>query len=172
FGVFFSVLSLNAQVETPVLSAESGFYETEFTLTISHSDPTAIILYTLDGSDPDLNNIGGKTYNYKISYPQDPGDPFGDLLQNSIETLTYSTPIQITDRSNQPNKTSAISTTYFNEPYIPQAPVFKGTVVKARAVVDSEYSEIVVRNYFVTPEGNDRYTLPVVSLNIDEDKYY
>lgn len=173
FGVFMSALSLNAQVETPVLSAESGFYENEFTLIISHSDPSATILYTLDGSDPDLNNIGGKTYNYKVSYPQDPGDVFGDLLQNSIETLTYSTPIQITDRSNQPNKTSAIPTTFLTSSFfVPQQPVFKGTVVKARAVLDSEYSEIVVRNYFVTPEGNDRYTLPVVSLNIDEDKYY
>ncbi len=172
FGVFISALSLRAQVEAPVLSAESGFYENEFTLTISHSDPTATIIYTLDGSDPHLDNIGGVTYNYKVSYPQNPGDPFGELLQNTLETFTYTNPIQIVDRSNDPNKTSAISTTYFNEPYIPQAPVFKSTVVKARAIVDSEYSDIMVRNYFVTPEGVDKYTLPIVSLNIDADKYY
>lgn len=169
---FINVLFLNAQVDVPVFSTDSGFYENEFTLTISHSDPTAIIIYTLDGSDPHLDNIGGVTYNYKVSYPQNPGNSFGSLLQNSFETLTYQNSILIEDRSNAPNKTSAIPTTFSNNPYLPQTPVFKGTVVKARAVVDSEYSNIVVRNYYVTPQGADRYTLPVVSLNIDEDKYY
>lgn len=172
FTAFISILHLNAQVDTPVLSVESGFYENEFTLTISHSDPSAVIIYTLDGSDPHLDNIGGITYNYKNSYPQNPGDPFGNLLQNSFETLTYENPLLIEDRSNAPNKTSAIPTTFFNNQYIPQTPVFKGTVVKARVVVDSEYSDIVVRNYYVTPQGVSRYTLPVISLNIDEDKYY
>lgn len=170
--VFINVLCLNAQVDIPTFSANSGFYENEFILTISHPDPTATIIYTLDGSDPYLDNIGGVTYNYKISYPQNPGDPFGSLLQNSFETLTYANSILIEDRSNEPNKTSAIPTTFFNNQYIPQTPVFKGTVIKVRAVVDSEYSDIVVRNYYVTPQGADRYTLPVVSLNIDEDKYY
>ncbi len=160
-------------VQPPVLSVESGFYENEFTLTISHPDEEAIIIYTLDGSDPHLDNIGGIPYNYKVSYPQDPGDPFGELLQNSFETLIYDNPIQITNRSNEPNKTSAIPTTFLTKMYFPpQEPVFKSTVVKARAVVDSEYSDIVVRNYFVTPEGANRYTLPVICLNIDEDKYY
>lgn len=97
---FINVLCLNAQVDIPVLSVESGFYENEFTLTISHSDLNAIIIYTLDGSDPHLDNIGGVTYNYKISYPQNPGDPLGNLLQNSFETLTYENPILIEDRSN------------------------------------------------------------------------
>src|SRR5690554_5948166 len=161
------------EVQLPVLSATSGFYENEFTLTISHPDTDALIIYTLDGSDPHLDNIGGVTYNYKISYPQDPEDPLGSLLQNSFETLTYSNPIQITDRSNEPNKTSAIPTTFLTKTHFPpQTPVFKGTIVKARAVVDSEYSDIVVRNYFVTPQGADKYTLPVVSINLDEDKYY
>ena len=126
------------EVQLPVLSATSGFYENEFTLTISHPDTDALIIYTLDGSDPHLDNIGGVTYNYKVSYPQNPGDPFGDLLQNTLETFTYTNHIQIVDRSNDPNKTSAISTTYFNVPYIPQAHVFTSTAVKARAVVDSE----------------------------------
>lgn len=169
---FINVLCLNAQVDVPAFSANSGFYENEFSLTISHSDPTAIIIYTLDGSDPHLDNIEGVTYNYKVSYPQKPENPIGELLQNSFETLVYDNPFLIVDRSNDPNKTSAIPTTFFNNPYVPQTPVFKGTVVKARAVVNSEYSDIAVRNYFVTPQGADRYTLPVISLNIDEDKYY
>lgn len=161
------------EVQLPVLSTASGFYENEFTLTISHPDTEAVIIYTLDGSDPHLDNIGGVTYNYKISYPQDPEDLLGSLLQNSFETLTYSNPIQITDRSNEPNKTSAIPTTFLTKTHFPpQTPVFKGTTVKARAVVDSEYSDIVVRNYFVTPQGADKYTLPVISINLDEDKYY
>ena len=70
--LFISILCLNAQVGVPVFSADSGFYENEFSLTISHSNPNAVIIYTLDGSDPHLDNIGGVTYNYKVEYPRNP----------------------------------------------------------------------------------------------------
>jgi len=161
-----------SQVEPPIFSADSGFYTDEFNLSISHPDQQATIIYTLDGSVPDLDNIGGVTYNYKKSYPQSPGDPVGTLFQNSFETLQYQGSILIKDRSNDPNVISAIPTTYKKTPYIPQTPVFKSNVVRARAVLNGEYSSVVTRNYFVTPQGQNRYAFPIVSLNINPDKLY
>jgi len=172
--LFFSHITLSAfaQISPPNFSADSGFYTEEFNLTISHSDQQATIIYTLDGSVPHLDNIGGVTYNYKNSYPENPGDPEGGFLQNSFETLQYQNPILIKDRSNDPNIISAISTSFESQPYLPQTPVFKSNVVRARAVLNGEYSPVVTKNYFVSSLGENRYSLPIVSLNINPDKLY
>lgn len=169
---FMSTLFLNAQTVSPIMSANSGFYENDFTLTISHPDSDAVIIYTLDGSEPHLDNIGGVFYNYKNSYIETPGDQDGTLLQGSFQTLIYETPLLIEDRSNEPDNIAAISTTFQNQRYFPDTPVFKGTTVRARAIIGTEYSPIVTKNYYVTPQGEDRYTLPILSLNINPDKLY
>lgn len=167
-----SFISLKAQVNTPLLSVDSGFYQEEFYLSISHPDPAAIIIYTTDGSIPDLDNTQAILYNYKNSYTEAPEDQDGPLLQDSFRTLIYTDPILISDRSTVPNKIAAISTTYQNQPNFPITPVFKSTVIRTRAVINSEYSEVITKNYFVTPEGQNKYTLPIISLNIDPYKLY
>jgi hypothetical protein len=163
---------ISQEVEAPIFSVDSGFYTNNFNLTISHSNPQATLIYTLDGSEPKLDNIGGVTYSYKNSYPEFPQNADGELLQNTFETLFYENDLSITDRSLSPNKVSSISTTYSNIPYLPQTPVFKGTVVRAKAIVNNVESKTVTKNYFVTPQGVNRYTFPIITLNIDEDKYY
>ena len=158
----------------PVFSHESGFSTTPFALTITSPVPGATILYTTDGSEPDAANIGGKTYNYKNSYPAVPGQPFGPMLTQTYQTQTYTTPLNIVDRSAQPNKIANISSTWdFIPTYIPESPIFKGTVVKAKLIKAGALSSPVVsRTFFVTPQGANRYSLPVVSLSINEDKLY
>ena len=70
--LFFIVLNLFAQViEAPVISKESGFYTNEFNVEIFHNKG-AVILYTLDGSDPTMENIDGVEWSYKrISHNRD-----------------------------------------------------------------------------------------------------
>src|SRR5690606_31880423 len=132
------------------------------------------IIYTLDGSEPDENNLLGTTYQYKNQYPRLPENPFGPFLQNSYQTLQYSAPITIVDRSSQPNKITAISTTYDYEPtYFPDGPIFKSTIVKARAIkAGFRPSPIVTKTYFVSPSGSSRFTLPVVSISTNEDRLF
>lgn len=158
-------------LDPPTFSHEGGFYTDPFTLTLSSSDPAVTILYTVDGSDPDADNTGGKTYNYKNQYPEHPGSPVGELLEGSYETLVYSTPLDIADRSTEPDRLTGRSSTYHETPwYAPASPVFKGTVVRARAVRAGYMpSEVVTNTYFVTPEGEARYTLPVVSVTLQEN---
>ncbi|MFT3794522.1 putative Ig domain-containing protein [Flavobacterium sp.] len=163
----------NPVLAAPVFSVGSGFYTSNVTLTLS-AEPGATILYTLDGSEPDENNLGGTTYQYKKIYPEMPGDPYGTFLDNTYQTLQYSAPILITDRTAQPNKLTGISSTYDAAPdYFPAYNVYKGTVVRVKAVKPgSDPSPVVTKNYFISPAGTARFSIPVISLSISEDKLF
>ena len=158
----------------PLFSHNSAFATTGFNLSISSPDAGTTILYTLDGSEPDENNLSGTTYSYKKSYPEEPGQPFGSFFQYNFQTLQYSAPIPISDRSSLPNKLANISTTFDYAPeYFPNGPIFKGTVVKAKTIKSGALaSKTVTRNYFISPQGTNRFTLPVVSLSFDENAFY
>lgn len=161
-------------LEAPDFSQTGGFFTAGFDLTISTQEEGATIYYTLDGSDPDPANLGGTTYQYKNQYIEYPGETDGPMLTESFQTLTYSSPITIVDRSSEPNKIANISTTFDNVPaYIPTEPIFKGTVVRAKVFKEGSMpSPIASHTYFITPEGASRYTLPVVSIAINDDKFF
>ena len=158
----------------PVFSQASGFLTAGFNLTISSPDAGTTILYTLDGSEPDENNLSGTTYNYKNQYPKNPGQAFGPFLYNSFRTLQYSSPIVVADRSSQANKVSAMSTTYdFTPPYIPNGPIYKGNVIRAKVIKPGALSsKVVTKNYFITPAGPSKYSLPVLSFSFNENQLY
>ncbi|MCX6216996.1 CotH kinase family protein [Spirosoma sp.] len=156
-------------VTTPVFSRTGGFYSTDFTLSITSADPTVTIYYTLDGSDPDPTNPNAVSFPYKNSYPDQAGQPFGPMLAGSFKTYTYSGDIPIADRTSSANSLSVKSSTFnFSPGYFPTTPVFKGTVVRAVAYkANSIASDIVTQTYFVTP-STSRYSLPVVSITLNE----
>jgi len=158
----------------PEFSHPGGFRATAFSLGISNPTPGTTIIYTLDGSDPDQGNLGGNTYSYKNKYVEMVGDQDGPLLPNSYRSFTYTGPISIINRSSQPNKLAAMSSTHHNVPYyIPTSPIFKGTVVRAKAYkTGSIPSKTVTKTYFVTPNGVNEFSLPVASLSITESKLF
>ncbi|NUY80130.1 putative Ig domain-containing protein [Flavobacterium sp. MAH-1] len=182
--LFFDDVTPNAQnaavaytglLSAPVFSQQGGFSTAAFNLTLSTTDPGATILYTLDGSEPSEANIGGQTYTYRNSYNESGFQTPGPLLTNSYETLTYNTPINIVDRTPQPNKLAAISSTYHFDPsfYIPDNPLFKGTVVRAKVVKPGALaSPTISQTYFVTPQGASKFSIPVVSLSFTESIFY
>lgn len=158
-------------LDAPVFSAASGFYTAAFSLTLSSETDDAVILYTLDGSEPDEDNLFGTTYQYKNNYPENPGDPVGAFLEKTFRTRTYTNAITINDRTPQPNKISAIATSYHNEPtYIPDFPVMKSTTVRAKVIKPGAMpSPVITRNYFVSSQGSEWFSLPVASINTNED---
>ena len=158
----------------PTFSHSGGFYAEDFNLTLSTIAPGVDIIYTLDGSLPDPDNLNGTTYRYKNQYPRNPGDPFGPFLTDRYQSHRYSTPITIRDRAGDPDRLTNKSSTFAQNPtYFPQSPVFKGTVVRARAVQQGALpSPVETHTFFVTPEGRDRYNLPIVSLSIQEDALF
>ncbi|TVR45132.1 MAG: hypothetical protein EA425_18505, partial [Puniceicoccaceae bacterium] len=156
--------------EPPSFSNPGGFHLQEFDLVLDTPLAGAAIIYTLDGSEPALSAIGGETYFYKNQFPRRPGDNFGSFLEGSVQTYYYNDPIFIRDRSTDPNHLSARTTTWHSTPnYLPNNPIFKGTVVRARVVKDGYLTgPDRTRSYFITPTGWNRYDLPVISLVMDE----
>jgi hypothetical protein len=77
----------------PEFSHASGFRGDPFDLALQSADAGAVIHYTLDGSLPDPQSLGGSTYSYSNSYPN------GQLLQGSTESFPYTSPIPIAERA-------------------------------------------------------------------------
>lgn len=159
----------------PIFSRIGGFYAEGFNLTLTATDPDVTILYTMDGSIPEPGNLNGVTYFYKNQYPQKPGDPFGEKLNGAYRSHIYSQPIRIIDRTNEPDKLTHISTTFDKDPsyYFPVKPVFKGTVIRARAIKPGALpSAVQTHTFFVTLKTSTRYSLPVISLSMQENTLF
>lgn len=169
-----NTLGYGTLLDPPTFSHIGGFFPEAFYLTLSHPEPGVRIIYTLDGSIPDPQNMAGRTYTYKNQYPENPGNPFGQLLLGTYQTYLYTQPLAIVDRTTAPDRLTGKSSTYERNPtYFPQTPVFKGTVVRAQAIQDwAMPSPVQTHTFFVTPEGRKRYSLPVVALSMQEDTLF
>jgi len=154
----------------PIFSVESGFYNSQFILNITHPDPDVTIIYTTDGSIPDETNISGTTYEFKNVYPQNPGNEFGPLLNQSFRSEIYTNPLLINDRTLDENKISVISSTNSSNPtYLPDFPVLKSNVIRAKAIKENISSEVITKNFFYAPADSDVLSLPIVALNTNGD---
>lgn len=160
-------------LDAPAFSADAGFYANPFQLNITDDNAGASIIYTTDGSIPDANNLSGKKYRYKNHYPQAGELPFS-FMYDSFKSNLYSQPLQITNATNNPNKLSLKSSTFDENPtYAPITNVNKATIVRAIAVKNGYISSPEnAATYFITPGGKNHYTLPVISLGIQEDEMF
>jgi hypothetical protein len=158
----------------PTFSKAAGFYGTAFSLSITSDDPSAKIIYTTDGSNPDASNISGTVYRYKNKYQQNLGDAVGPFLYDSFRSVNYVSAINIKDASTNPNKLCLKSSTLENTySYAPTTLINKGTVVRAVASRSGYIpSEITTGTYFITANGQNQYTLPVISLALPESDLY
>ncbi len=161
----------------PVFSAESGFYQNTFSLTITTSEPAGTIYYTTDGSDPSSSNTGGTTYTYKNQYPENVGQSAGPSFNKTYTSYLYNgTPVSLVNRNSpvQPNVISDISTTIKYSYTPPQADsVYKAMTVRARVYVPGKLpSDIVSRIFFFTPTGLSKYTVPVVSIQTTPSRLF
>ena len=165
---------VNAQVQSPTFSHLSGFYDSTFTLTITHPDTSAEIVFTLNGSVPSRAHLNGKTYHYKNVYPELPGQipDTIPMLSKTYHAFLYQAPLSIFDRSSDSNDISQISTTSSHIHQPPAFPVPKAFIVKAVAYVGNDSSEVVTRTFFVKTNNNHQYELPVISLSVNEEDFF
>lgn len=152
---------------TPIFSHQGGLYGNPFNLSITHPDPGTVIVYTLDGSEPDINNLSGTSFMYKNDYPYVIGSPFGDTLYSSFTSKIFDSAIYIYYRSLDSNYFTNFNPTQFPMFYPPN-PVRKGTVVRAKAYLGNLVSNETSHSYFVWPQGNP-YDIPVISLKIQHN---
>ena len=156
-------------LQTPNFSHESGFYEDEFNLTLTHDDPNVTIIYTLDGSEPDINNLEGRTYQYKKQYPQFAGEQPYEFYENTVVSNAYENPILVYNRSSEPNRIANISTSFKSNPYFPNESVDKSFVIRAKAYGRDESSETVTHAYYF---NDQTYTLPIINITTDDEKLF
>ncbi|PKP53948.1 MAG: hypothetical protein CVT92_01945 [Bacteroidetes bacterium HGW-Bacteroidetes-1] len=138
-------------LHAPTTSHTSGFYSQPFQLSISTNTPDAIIVFTTDGSIPDLNsNI-------------------------------YSSPIIIQSRVGEANTISMIPTNnnpdpgppYYEGWQPPLGEVFKINVIRARVLhQDAPPGPVSSLSFLVDTEANQRYSLPVFSLTTNNDNLF
>ena len=138
FILLFTIFQNNALADTgtplppPEFSHKSGLYEYPFVLYLSTNVVAGNIYFTLDGSEPDPDNLNGSTYKYKNTWVERPEDADGDLITGSYRTYVYTSPITITNQMYKTDSLTKRASSYHNPPfYIPEYPVFKGTVVRA-----------------------------------------
>jgi len=142
--------------QTLHFSHPAGLYQRPFHLqiTLEHEVEGASIYFTIDGSNPV------------------PGSSF-----------LYTSPLFIVNRTPVSNVLSAIPgyrigcfLVYFEDYFTPpEAPVFKGTVIRAQAFdqYTRPLSDIVTKSYFVCPDIFTRYAgLPIISLATDAANFF
>jgi hypothetical protein len=140
----------------PVFSHQGGFYTEAFELTIQSEDPDVVILYTLDGSEPDIEHVSNSAYPYQ-------------------QTYIYAEKLTIESRQGDPNVFSMFNTADLVNEWLPlwvqpEGEVYKTNVIRAIAFDEStgESSGIVTYTYFVDEDIFERYaTLPIISLTSD-----
>ncbi len=132
------------RVEKPVFSAEGGFYDAAFSLTLSDENKNTIY-YTLDGSDP----------------------------RTSSTAKQYSGAIGIRDNTNDPNNLSAITEISLRPYTAPDYKVDKGMVVRAVCKdAQGNYSAVATNNYFVGKSAAYYTDLKVLSVSTDSANFF
>ncbi len=152
----------------PVFSHTSGFYSDPFGLLLATSVSGAEIYYTLDGSEPDPDNLNGSTFRYKNEWAHLANSSFGPFLYCTYKTKAYSSFIAIDDRQNDSDRVTNKASSFHNPPYyFPEQPVFKGTVVRS-ITAKSGYnsSPVVTHTYFISDRS--RYNLPIIAITAPE----
>ncbi|MBR1385150.1 MAG: CotH kinase family protein [Ruminococcus sp.] len=135
---------LEAGSLTVSADVQSGFYDREFELSLTASDPAAEIYYTTDGSEP------------------------------TPASLKYSDPIHISDRSWEENVLASHRSVSAGGDYVPSYRLPKGTVIRAAAFKDgTKRGDVLTGSYFVNIDREADYLdVPIISIAIDEDSLF
>ncbi len=162
--------SNNATMATllePTFSDQAGFYTDSFTLFLTSPNTGDTILYTIDGSEPDINNTGGRFYTTKQDYAST------DTINKSYRTFIYtSSGILIKNRQSDTNKISLIRPSP-NWWTAPTTNINKNMVVRAVSYqTGAQKSKIETNSFFIDPAAENRYSLPVVSISTNEDNLF
>lgn len=169
-------------LEPVVFSHQGGFYADEFNLVLSHPDTSAEIYYTLDGSEPNIQNLGGGTYIYKKHFPFVVGSLPGDTLIDTLNTFAYNSGTTISLRfdslSNYGLFTKIPNHVFyqflpnnFNIDSLTPSNNYTTNLIRARAIKPNAINSSIKSNtYFINPIGRGRFELPIVSIALSPDK--
>ena len=163
-----------AKSSPPTFSVPGGFYNSIIDLSLDAPAQNATIYYTLDGSDPDPENVNGKTYSYVNLYPRDPGQVVGPFIEKSFKTFEYNSNLLIEPGYRKPERITGINTQFtYGTAWIPTDYFNDAVVVRAMSVEPGKLpSDIKTQTYFINYENTFKGKLPVISINIQEDRLF
>lgn len=132
-------------LKDPIISAQSGFYDSPFLLSIESSEPGAQIRYTLDGSTP------------------------------TISSPLYEKPLLLDNPSNQENRMASMKETsvflydYYDKKHyqIPKEPVDKCVCLRAAVFKGNQISNTVNRTFFIGIDPKAYSNSKLISLISD-----
>ncbi|MBQ5334964.1 MAG: CotH kinase family protein [Oscillospiraceae bacterium] len=132
------------RVEKPAFSAEGGFYDSAFQLTLS-AEAGNTVCYTLDGSDP----------------------------RSSSTAKQYQGSIGIRDNTNDQNVYAAVREISLRGYTPPDYAVDKGMIVRAAAKDSSGvFSEVATNSYFVGKTASYYRDMKVLSVSTDSKNFF
>ena len=130
-----------ASLLVPNFSAEGGFYDKQFSLTLSAASGNTIY-YTMDGSDP----------------------------RTSDTAMEYTKEILLYNNTDEPNVYSAIKDITLADYNPPEYNIDKGLMVRAAAKTPAgEFTEVVTNSYFIGKEADYYNEMKVISMVTDAD---
>lgn len=143
------------------ISHESGFYDSEFYVKIRANRINYDIIYTTDGSIPDINNLNGSTYLIKK-------DLDSELQEKVMMSHLYDSKIHVYNKSESENYFSTLPNTYFGFTP-PSFNIDKAFVLRAAVYRNGKMGDVETRVYFVGDEFKQYNSLSTLSLIIQED---
>lgn len=153
----------------PVFSKIGGKYEEDFLLKLSSENPEAKIYYTIDGSIPTIDNLGGYVYEYKQSYPLQAQSEQTDFYYRPYRTFLYTNAINTLLQRSQNFWISDVNMRISVIPFHLNNKRDRGLVIKAICIEPGkEPSPIVTQSYFFGEDNFINDYLPIVSLTLSE----
>ncbi len=160
----------------PSFSLPSGFYSGTINVGLTHPDPQVTIYYSLDGSIPGPTLVSGYVYGYKNQYPSQGMTTTWNTINDTLRAFQYTAPLLLVDPTPQPNFLSRRSSRahhYYPAEYMPNGPIRKARVVRARAYRTGYLpSEVVTSTYFFSPNAQSPHALPVVSVTTPRENLF
>jgi hypothetical protein len=157
----------------PVFLDKSGLYDNAFLLKLSAENPTAKIYYTLDGSVPSEENLGGFLYEFKQSYNKvEKIFYIGDSYFRPYRSYFYSEPINLSLYRDKTFWLGDINATYSAIPFVPKIKRSTANVIRAIAVEPGkEPSDIITNTYFFKNDDSVDNKLPIISITLNEEQF-
>ena len=155
-GMANDSLGLAASIDLPILSHESGFHSEPFRLFMRHANPSVVLRYTLDGSDPTRDSLRG---DQSIEVERDSVSPVG----LSVIPTNPSIHLDVLGEFTMPERRRLDFGWKKPEKSHPKA-----TVIKVRAFAEGALpSAVVSRHFFVGFPADEPSPVPVVALVVD-----
>jgi hypothetical protein len=154
----------------PIFSHAGGVYGIPVNLQLQYSNPEAVIVYSIDGSQPNINNLGGTIYPFKDKYPYNAGELPFPMKAGSFKSFRYYEPIKLDELTMRANVISKIPTAAADFAFITPPSFPKIVVVKARVFEPNKLpGKIVTHSYVSNLSFNQNHQLDIISLSTQEN---